>query len=261
MKPIYYHSIALKKNKNWFRNYLTVEFQYFEEQLKLFKFLNLYPVFLDEYMQTKRNGGNTNNVINIQFDDGYLDNYVFAYPLLKKYGFKGTIFVNPQFVDERSKKPRYNLDDYWNGKISLEKLNNQVGFLNWEEMRIMEQSGTIEIQSHTLTHTKYYSEKVITGFHHPGADCLYPIGNQYPEEKPYYINNPDFEKLIPYGTPFFKEKSAIMTPIHVPNPIMIKEIVDKLSPNTNRYNFNEWYQKIFPIYNHYVKLNTVFSYI
>ena len=41
----------------------------------------------------------TGKDIVLTFDDGYLDNWVFAYPLLEKYNLRGTIFVNPEFVD------------------------------------------------------------------------------------------------------------------------------------------------------------------
>ena len=40
----------------------------------------------------------------ITFDDGYADNWIFAYPLLKKYGMCGTVFINPDFVDKRDIK-------------------------------------------------------------------------------------------------------------------------------------------------------------
>ena len=38
----------------------------------------------------------------ITFDDGYENNYTYAYPILKKYNFTATIFVCTDFID----KPR-----------------------------------------------------------------------------------------------------------------------------------------------------------
>lgn len=35
----------------------------------------------------------------ITFDDGYVDNYEYAYPILEEFGFKGTFFVVTEFVD------------------------------------------------------------------------------------------------------------------------------------------------------------------
>jgi len=37
----------------------------------------------------------------ITIDDGYLDNYTYAYPVLKKYGFPATIFIVVDFIDSR----------------------------------------------------------------------------------------------------------------------------------------------------------------
>ncbi len=66
----------------------------------------------------------------ITFDDGYIDNYTNAYPILKKYGLRATIFIIPAFTGV------------------------YPGYMTWEQLKEMEQSGTINIESHTLTHPK-----------------------------------------------------------------------------------------------------------
>ena len=63
----------------------------------------------------------------ITFDDGYVDNYTNAYPILKKYNLKATIFIVTGFVSKRK------------------------GYLTWDQLREMEQNG-ITMQSHTVTH-------------------------------------------------------------------------------------------------------------
>ena len=65
----------------------------------------------------------------ITFDDGYLDNYTNAFPILKYYGMRATIFVIPAFV------------------------GNYNNYLTWEQLLEMEEHG-ITVESHTMNHYK-----------------------------------------------------------------------------------------------------------
>jgi hypothetical protein len=217
---IYYHSVAPQKHPTWAKNYLTTNLKDFEAHLKFLKFADFQTLSFDEYLEIRENNFSKKKYCVLTFDDGYIDNYIYAYPLLKKYGFKGTIFINPESVPEEIAIGP-SLFDYWDGKSNLKNLE-RWGFLNWEQMRLMEKNKVMEIHSHTLTHTKYFVSDKIIGFHHPGADSLYYIGNLYPELIPYYISYVNFEKLIPYGYPIFEQKSAIIAPKVEINPDFIK---------------------------------------
>lgn len=66
------------------------------------------------------------NVFALSFDDGFLDNYQYAYPLLKKYNAKATIYLATQIKD-------------------IEKLRP-------EQIQEMANSGVIEFGAHTQHH-------------------------------------------------------------------------------------------------------------
>lgn len=258
---IFYHSAAPKKNPAWVRNYLTLELKYFQDHLRLFTGLKMQTQFLDTYIHLKKDSEiltlqNQENIF-ITFDDGFLDNWIYVFPLLKKYNVKATIFVNPEFVDTRH-PVRKNLEDYWNNKAGLKEID-RWGYLSWEEMRLMEASGLVDIQSHTLTHTKYIVSTKITGFHRPGSDCLHVIGNLFPEKKPYYIEDPSFECSIPYGYPLFEEASAMIARKITINEDFSREVIESLR-GINWYSPLEsepgrLYQGIKEIYNQYRERN------
>lgn len=204
---IMYHSIG-RTNPIWIWNHLITPANVFEAQIKLlskrgFNSINLQDLY--EYM--KYNNKIPDNPIVLTFDDGYLDNWIYAFPILKKYGMKGTIFFNPEFVDP-VEECRPNLDNVWNGSCGEEDLISK-GFLSWQEMRRMEESGTIDIQSHSMSHTWFYSSDEIIDFHCPGND-KYPwlFWNARPERKCYYLNEKQ-ESFVPYGTPIYKNGRSL----------------------------------------------------
>jgi peptidoglycan/xylan/chitin deacetylase (PgdA/CDA1 family) len=63
----------------------------------------------------------------ITFDDGYLDNYQYAFPLLKALGFAAAFFITTEDVGKE-------------------------GFMTWDMLREMAAVPGIEIGSHTLKH-------------------------------------------------------------------------------------------------------------
>jgi glycosyltransferase involved in cell wall biosynthesis len=76
----------------------------------------------------------------LSFDDGYEDNYLIAFPLLKKYGMTATIFLIGNSAI------RSNVWDEKNGEPAAKLLNDQ-------QIKEMMNSG-IEFGSHTMNHKK-----------------------------------------------------------------------------------------------------------
>jgi hypothetical protein len=167
---------------------------------------------------------------------------------------KATIFVSPEFVDERS-GCRPVSEDYRNAGIGSGDVNGW-GFLSWDEMRMMESSGLIDIQSHAMTHSRYFVSGKLTGIHRPGGKILDPVINAYPEIKPYYIGKKDLESMLPYGFPLFEDRPALVARKVEINPDFINECVNLFRDfDFTRYDQTEALSQAQPLYSSYLKEN------
>jgi hypothetical protein len=204
---VMYHSVGIPK-KDWIWDFLTIPYGLFEDHIRCLRSKGFVPIDFKEYYAHVRFGAELpERCVFLHFDDGYLDNWVFAYPILRKYGFKGTIFVNPEFVDP-APDPRPNLDDVWEGRMGIEELTPH-GFLSWAEMRAMEQEGVMDIQSHAMTHTWYFSGPEIVDFRHPGDPYVWMDWNEKPEEKWAYLSADPALRASRMGSPVYAHGKSL----------------------------------------------------
>ncbi len=85
---------------------LSVPPEHFESQLQYFKEAGYRVITLDDLLYFLADGiPLPEKPIILTFDDGYEDNYVNAFPLLRKYGVAGCFFIISDFVNE--KQPDY----------------------------------------------------------------------------------------------------------------------------------------------------------
>jgi peptidoglycan/xylan/chitin deacetylase (PgdA/CDA1 family) len=122
---VMYHSIVENVSKD---NLLEVSADIFDKQMKFLKKHHYNVAALAEvkdYIEGKKKiPGRT---IVLTFDDGYKDNYTYVFPILKKYNFPATVF------------------------IILSNMGKQ-GYLDWGEIKEMQDSGLVTFGSHTFTH-------------------------------------------------------------------------------------------------------------
>ena len=124
---IMYHNISENKGVN---------VETFTKQIENLKDMNTFKF---EEMEKLNNKLPKNSVL-ITFDDGYADNYTNAYPILKQYNLKATIFLNTAYID---------VDPF---------------YLNWEQIKEMYNSGLVDFQLHTHSHFSVINKLKISRF-------------------------------------------------------------------------------------------------
>ena len=132
-----YHRVS-PMNDNWSLAPLSPE--YFERQIDYFA-SNYEIISLDSLANIILKGNPLPaKAVVITFDDGYRDNYMYAYPTLKKYKVPATIFVTTGhigsdelfwwdkvgYIIEHSKKIRLDLDKLWSYSIQSKKEKSET---------------------------------------------------------------------------------------------------------------------------------------
>jgi len=98
----------------------------------------------------------------ITFDDGYLDNWVYAHPVLERYGFKAILFVVSGLIGEGDVRPYLgqglqppHCPNHHDAKTQMFGPDPDQVMLRWSEIEAMLSANTFEIHSHTHTHTRW----------------------------------------------------------------------------------------------------------
>jgi peptidoglycan/xylan/chitin deacetylase (PgdA/CDA1 family) len=133
-----YHRIVEDKdliNSHW----TCVGAKQFRNQLELLDRWGFTPITFEDYrlFQSGELSLPRKPVI-LTFDDGYLDTYTIAYPLLREFGVKAVVFV---FADQKVKT------NFWDRHLKLP----EAPLMNRRQIVEMHEDG-FEIGSHSLIH-------------------------------------------------------------------------------------------------------------
>jgi peptidoglycan/xylan/chitin deacetylase (PgdA/CDA1 family) len=96
----------------------------FEEQIAYLYAKGYHALSIDDLVRPRTMNSKT---CAITFDDGYIGNFNYAYPVLQKYGYPATLFISTKYVS---------VLEQW---------------MNWDQLRELASRG-FSIQSHTVTH-------------------------------------------------------------------------------------------------------------
>lgn len=115
----YHHLLKESENRKYRNNNIAISLEMFQQHMDLLHEHGYTTLTMDElalylggYIQIPEKS------VVITFDDGYLSNFVYAYPILKEYGFKATIFTITGMV--RDEKAEFHPD--------------YLHFFSWEEI-------------------------------------------------------------------------------------------------------------------------------
>lgn len=125
-----YHSIGYVEDNSY-----VVTPEKFRHQMELLKENGYTTVTFDELINYVESGTQLpDKPVAVTFDDGYLDNYQYAYPILKELGMKATINVIGVMIGA---------DTYKDTGVPI------MPHFGLEEGREMEESGVIDLQMHS----------------------------------------------------------------------------------------------------------------
>jgi peptidoglycan/xylan/chitin deacetylase (PgdA/CDA1 family) len=125
---LYHHIQPLEIASQLGHEPLTVDSNIFDEQIKYLKEHNYHAATADELVQALENHISLpDKSVLITIDDGYDDNYTYAFLTAKKYQFVMNFMIPTELIG----KP---------------------GYMNWDHLREMHSSDYARIYNHTATH-------------------------------------------------------------------------------------------------------------
>ena len=233
---VMYHSISEEKNA------LSIHPKLFEEHCRALQKAGWNSIGLAQAEAYFLNGQPLpKKAVWLTFDDAYLDNFVYAYPILQKYGLRGTVFSVLQLIED-GQILRPTIEAVWRGELKETELppvnqpfiTNILGlkerkslFLNWQEVRFLQQTGVLDFAPHSLRHDRVFVSPEYKKFFQPSERVR------------------TFDRVlgdIPWGLPVFKNAASLANRAYLPSPELlagVKEIVPQTKQAAYQFFQNE----------------------
>jgi peptidoglycan/xylan/chitin deacetylase (PgdA/CDA1 family) len=257
--PSFVYGNTLSKNELPVFCFHSTEPSTFEAMLLFLKANKYQTLTTDEYYDILR--GNKkfkpDNTVLLTFDDGNGSVWSVVYPLLKKYGYRATVFLVPNLI-KGSNHYYPNLDDVWYGHATIEKVLQRESsvqpFVTWEEIKVMHESGVIDFQSHTLDHSLIFTSPTIVDFVNPKI-----ISKYHPFEFSWTVNSKEGSDLfaIPeLGTPIYTSTPKMTGALKYVEDKRIKEMCLKCVEKNGGEKFfenKEWRKRLITAVEEYRK--------
>jgi peptidoglycan/xylan/chitin deacetylase (PgdA/CDA1 family) len=196
-----YHSInEPRRNHVW--GVLSLPPAVFSWQMKHIRRSGMTPITLRQAFDGMREPASLPaRPVVITFDDGYVDNWLFALPILEEHRIPVTVFPPNAFID-RSCGLRERRGVSPGDPASY-------GFMSFDELRAMEATGLVQVESHSMTHGEITVGPRILDFHHPDGDAYWLFWQSAPTRKPEWLTL-DYRSEIPLGTPIYQHTYAMV---------------------------------------------------
>ncbi|NDY73887.1 polysaccharide deacetylase family protein [Desulfobacter hydrogenophilus] len=241
---IVFHSIS--NDGDWIREpSIVVSVKTFSAQIKWLSKFGYKGIFFDDLYNIRKNRNRrAGKKIVIAFDDGYLDNWVGAFHVLEKYNMKATVFVSTDWIDKceilRLRIPHAKPSELgWKG------------YLGPGEIKALQESSLVDIQSHGTSHDHIFVSDQVIGFVTPQNTPHTLFCYLNPELKPEWFRH---EINLPLGYPLFPLGEALSDRIFYPDPKLITRLVDEAG-RPGFFNQSDWDERLDNIVRQFNKTN------
>lgn len=241
---IVFHSIS--NDGDWIREpSIVVSVKTFSAQIKWLSRFGYKGLFFDDLYNIRKNGNRrAGKKIVIAFDDGYLDNWVGAFHVLEKYNMKATVFVSTDWID-KCETPRLRMPNARPCELDWK------GYLGPGEIKALQESGLVEIQSHGTSHDHIFVSDQVIGFVTPQNNPPTLFCHLKPELKPEWFRH---EINLPPGYPLFSLGEALSDRLFYPDSKLITLLVDEAG-SPGFFNQSDWDERLNDIVRQFNKEN------